>query len=355
MVTDEARWMSKRVVLTVSGVVAADIREQIASGKRPRADYLELARSFDADLLDYAAARMIAGRTGKVLEKLGGANLVLVYACWKVRKRYQAIVTDGEQIGLPLATLLKFTPGARPRHLMIVHVISEPKKTVFLDWLGVQSAIDRFITYSRSQQRFIEDRWKLSRNRVLWTPFMVDHEFFAPNRVTPNPTARRQICAVGLERRDYETLLQAVKDLDVHLVIAAASPWSKRKEGVATRAIPSNVTVRKFTQYELRQLYVDSCFMVMPLENVKFQAGVTAILECLAMGKPVICSRVPGQTDVVVEGENGRYVPPGDSSTLNSEIRLLLSRPQEAARLDANGRNLVESKMNLDLYVQRLT
>jgi hypothetical protein len=36
--------------------------------------------------------------------------------------------------------------------------------------------------------------------------------------------------------------------------------------------------VRKFTQYELRQLYADSCFMVMPLENVKFQAGVTAIL-----------------------------------------------------------------------------
>jgi glycosyltransferase involved in cell wall biosynthesis len=347
--------MSKRVVLTVSGIIAADIREQIASGKRPRADYLELARGFDADLLDYAAARTIAGRTGAVLEKLGGANLALAYACWKVRKSYQAIVTDGEQIGLPLAVLLKLTPGARPRHLMIVHVISEPKKTFFLDWLGVQSAIDRFITYSRWQQRFIEDRWKLGRDRVLWTPFMVDQEFFTPKRVMPGSSARPQICAVGLERRDYETLLQAVEDLDVHVVIAAASPWSKREEGVRTRTVPSNVTVRKFTQYELRQLYADSCFMVMPLENVKFQAGVTAILECLAMGKPVICSRVPGQTDVVVEGENGRYVPPEDPSTLSSEIRQLLSRPQEAVRLGANGRNLVESKMNLDLYVQRLT
>jgi len=347
--------MSKRVVLTVSGVIAADIREQIASGKRPKADYLELARSFDADLLDYTAARTLAGRMGTVLEKLGGPNLVLAYACWKVRKNYQAIVTDGEQIGLPLAVLLKLTPGARPRHLMIVHVISEPKKTLFLDWLGVQSAIDRFITYSRWQQRFIQDRWKLARNRVLWTPFMVDQEFFAPERVTPSSSARPQICAVGLERRDYETLLEAVKDLDVHVVIAAASPWSKRKEGVATRTIPSNVTVRKFTQYELRQLYADSSFMVMPLENVKFQAGVTAILESLAMGKAVICSRVPGQTDVVIDGENGRYVPPGDPSGLSAEIRGLLSRPEEASRFGANGRKLVESQMNLDLYVQRLT
>jgi glycosyltransferase involved in cell wall biosynthesis len=347
--------MSKRVVLTVSGVIASDIREQIANGVRPRADYLELARSFDADLVDYAAARTIAGRTGAVIEKLGGPNLVLAYACWKVRKSYQAIVTDGEQVGLPLAALFKLTPGARPRHLMIVHVISEPKKTVFLDWLGVQSAIDRFITYSRWQQRFIEDRWKLGRNRVLWTPFMVDHEFFAPKRVTPNSSARPQVCAVGLERRDYETLLQAVKDIDVHLVIAAASPWSKREEGVATRTIPSNVTVRKFTQYELRQLYADSSFMIMSLENVNFQAGVTAILECLAMGKAVICSRVPGQTDVVVEGENGRYVPAGDQSTLATEIRRLLSRPDETVRLGANGRKLVERQMNLDIYVRRLT
>jgi glycosyltransferase involved in cell wall biosynthesis len=346
--------MSKRVVLTVSGVIAADIREQIASGKRPRADYLELARGLNADLLDYASARTMAGRIGTVLEKLGGPNLVLAYACWKIRKSCQAIVTDGEQVGLPLAALLKLTPGTRPRHLMIVHVISEPKKMVFLDWLGVQSAIDRFITYSRWQQRFIVDRWKLSHDRVLWTAFMVDHEFFAPERVTPNSSARPQICAVGLERRDYETLLRAVEDRDVHVVIAAASPWSKRNEGVAARTIPSNVTVRRFTQYELRQLYADSCFMVMPLEDVKFQAGVTAILECLAMGKAVICSRVPGQTDVVVEGENGRYVPPGDPSTLTTEIRRLLSRPEEAVRLGANGRKLVECQMNLDHYVQRL-
>src|ERR1700747_354971 len=157
--------MSKRVVLTVSGFIVADIREQIASGRRPRADYLELARSFNADLLDYAAARTIAGRTGALLEKFGGPNLVLAYACWKIRKNYLAIVTDGEQVGLPLATLLKLTPGTRPRHLMIVHVISEPKKVVFLDWLGVQSVIDRFITYSRWQQRFIVDRWKLSTDR----------------------------------------------------------------------------------------------------------------------------------------------------------------------------------------------
>src|SRR5688572_420816 len=108
---DEARSSRKRVVLTVSGVIAPEISQQIAKGQRPKADYLELARSFNADLIDYTAARMIAGRTGRMLEKLGGPNLVLAYACWKIRKSCEAIVTDGEQIGLPLAAFFKITPG----------------------------------------------------------------------------------------------------------------------------------------------------------------------------------------------------------------------------------------------------
>jgi hypothetical protein len=47
-------------------------------------------------------------------------------------------------------------------------------------------------------------------------------------------------------------------------------------------------------------------------------------------------------------------VPPGDPSTLSTEIRRLLSSPEVAVRLGANGRNLVECQMNLDLYAQRL-
>jgi hypothetical protein len=48
-------------------------------------------------------------------------------------------------------------------------------------------------------------------------------------------------------------------------------------------------------------------------------------------------------------------VPSGDSVTLRVEISRLLSEPEEAARLGANGRKLIETEMNLDLYAQRLT
>jgi glycosyltransferase involved in cell wall biosynthesis len=346
--------MNASVLLTVSGTIPPDISQRIACGERPRADYLELARGFGADLIDYQRARKVVGVGAALLERIGGADLVLAYACFKLRRRYKAIVTDGEQIGLPLAAMLKLAPGPRPRHVMIVHIISVPKKQFFLDKLGVQSHIDRFLVYSSWQKQFIERRWSLPAERVRFTPFMVDHTFFSPEQVKPTPRPQPQICAVGLERRDYPTLLKAVGGLDAHVVIAAASPWSKRSDSTAGQHIPGNVTVRTFTQYELRQLYADSRFLVMPLENVEFQAGVTAILEAMAMERAVVCSRTPGQTDVVVDGENGRYVPSGDAAALRAAIVDLLQRPDEAARLGRGGRQLVEGEMSLDHYVDRL-
>ena len=97
------------------------------------------------------------------------------------------------------------------------------------------------------------------------------------------------------------------------------------------QSIPTNVTVRKFTQYDLRRLFADSRFLVMPLEAVNFQACITAMLEALLMSKAV-CSRIPGQTHVIVEGENGRYMTSGDASALRAEIARLLAEPEEAER-----------------------
>jgi glycosyltransferase involved in cell wall biosynthesis len=149
-------------------------------------------------------------------------------------------------------------------------------------------------------------------------------------------------------------LLQAVDGLDVQVIIAAASPWSKRSDSTKGQQIPDNVSVRQFDQHELRQVYADSRFLVMPLEPADFQAGVTAILEAMAMGKAVICSQTRGQTDVIVDGENGLYVPVGDPAALRDAIQRLLADPEEAIRLGANGRRLVEREMNLDAYVARL-
>ena len=350
------------VLLTVSGEIAPDIQGQIARKERPQADYFAMAQAFQADLLDYRAARDKAGWFGRFLKRLGGPNLLLAWVCFTQRRRYRVIFTDGEQIGLPLAFFLKFFGGrARPRHLMIVHILSVGKKMALLDFLGLQSHVDIFFTYSTWQKTFIQNRWHLPPERVVFTPFMVDADFYDPkvqiDRCNPpsgGGQTRPMICAVGLEARDYPTLIAAARGLDVEVVIAAGSLWSKRANTVEGQAIPENVRVGRFSYDELRCLYAQSEFMVVPLYKVNFQAGVTAILEMMSMGKAVICSRTPGQSDVVVEGETGLYVQPGHPEALRTAILDLLARPEEAKRMGAQARKLILNEMSLECYVNRL-
>jgi glycosyltransferase involved in cell wall biosynthesis len=348
------------VLLTVSGTIQPDIEAKIAAGQRPVADYIAMAKRFNADLIDFARARQTAGWFGRLLEKILGPAMMLVWVCFRLRKQYRLIFTDGEQIGIPLAFLLKFLNfGPRPKHFMIGHILSVDKKMFFFDWFGVQSRIDRFFVYSTYQKTFIESRWKVPAERVIVTPFMVDHQFFKPELArSGNPLGLKDgrpiICSVGLEFRDYATLIQAVKGLDVKVVIAAASPWSKRQDKTQQMQIPENIIVKKFTQFDLRDLYAASEFMVMPLYPVKFQAGVTAILEAMAMEKAVICSRTPGQTDVIVEGKNGLYVPPEDVDALRQAISGLLKEPQRAQCYGEAGRQTVLESMSLEKYVERL-
>jgi glycosyltransferase involved in cell wall biosynthesis len=354
-----------RVLLTVSGTIPEDVAGQVARGERPLPDYAAMAAEFGADVLDYALAEKAGGLVGRLLGRVAGKNAQIAWATFSLRHQYRTLFSDGEQVGIPLALLMKLAHpfGARPRHVMIGHILSTPQKTPFFDYLQLQTHVDTFLVYATWQQQFIRERWRLPAERVVFSPFMVDAGFFAPARAAETPlrlppgvaeSGEPLICAVGLEFRDYPTLLEAVRGLPVQVVVAAASPWSQRTDSTAGQEIPPNVHVDRFTQAELRALYAESAFVVMPLYDVEFQAGVTAILEAMAMEKAVVCSRTPGQTDVVVEGETGLYVEPEKPDALRGAIAFLLEHPEVAAQMGAAGRQRIVDEMDLDNYVRRL-
>jgi glycosyltransferase involved in cell wall biosynthesis len=141
----------------------------------------------------------------------------------------------------------------------------------------------------------------------------------------------------------------------VEVCLAAASPWSKRRNETAGSVLPPNVTARAYSYRELRDLYASSCFVVVPLYENDFQAGVTTILEAMAMGKAVVVSKTSGQQDVIEHGVNGLYVPPGDAAALRRAITDLLDHPDKAARLGSNARRTIESAMSLDQWVDRVS
>jgi len=248
--------------------------------------------------------------------------------------------------------LMRWLGSGGARHAMIVHIVSVPKKQWLIRLTRAARAIDRWIVYSSAQADFVRQRIGVPADRVVLTPFMVDTDFFTP--VEPPTTGRPTICSAGLERRDYSTLVRAVDGLDVDVVIAAASPWSRQRDSSGDVALPANVTIERLTLDQLRDLYARSRLVVMPLVDVEFQAGITTILEAMAMGRTVVCTRTSGQTDTILDGATGVYVPPGDADALRATIQRLLASPDECRALGAAARVWAVEHADIDRYAERL-
>ncbi len=339
-----------RVLMTVSGVIPANIAAQVADGRRPRVDYLELAAKIGADLIDYGDAERARSWVMRRVVRVAGPDVGLAWACYRRRHYYDVILTDGEQIGLPLACLGRFSSGSHSaRHVMIVHIMSVRKKALLFRTARLRNRIDAWIVYSTAQRRFATNELHVQPERVVLQPFMVDTQFFAPKAQRAERN-RPLICTAGLECRDYPTLLKAVDGLDADVVIAAASPWSKRSSGLENVDLPSNVTVVRLDLAQLKALYDESTLVVMPLQPVDFQAGITTILEAMSMGRAVVCTRTAGQTDALIDGETGIYVPVSDAPAMRTAIERALADPIATASVGDAARRWVQAHADVDLY-----
>lgn len=358
-------------------VVSANLPHGIpVQGDGPKKDYAAIAERLGADLLDWSAAR--GSLMLRLLCAVVGVSVVQAFLAFSRRRDYDVILTDGEHIGIPLALLLKVAQS-RKAHVTIGHRLSTSKKRPFFKRLRVQSHMSAVVLHSKFQYDLAIEQLGFSREQLALLPYQVDPDFWRPMDVPEE----RLVTSAGLEYRDYPTLFQAVDGLDAQLVVAAASLWSKRRNTALDAPQPANVTVGSFNYHELRNLFARAAIVAVPVDDVDFQAGVTTILEAMAMGKAVIVTHTYGQTDVIhdrrlvtrgnesrdrpvsllhdfAEEEgvplepNGFYVPPKDPEALQRAIAFLLDNPEHRKRLGEAGRRAVEQLMTVDQFAERI-
>jgi glycosyltransferase involved in cell wall biosynthesis len=71
--------------------------------------------------------------------------------------------------------------------------------------------------------------------------------------------------------------------------------------------------------------------------------GLT-VLEAMASGTPVVCSRIGGLPEVVEDGETGFLVTPGDVDELHDRLATLLADRSLAARMGRAARDAALSR-----------
>jgi len=77
------------------------------------------------------------------------------------------------------------------------------------------------------------------------------------------------------------------------------------------------------------------------------------VLEAMAVGRPIVASQVEGIAEILVPGETGALVSPGDPAALAAVLTSLLGDPVERARL-ATGARADAARFDLRAYVRSL-
>ncbi|MDP1676616.1 MAG: glycosyltransferase family 4 protein [Bacteroidota bacterium] len=278
-------------------------------------------------------------------------NIAQVMEAFIIKKKYDGIISWAENLGIPLAILLKLT-GSHIPHFGIFSWISKPKKAILLK--RVHSEFERIFLMSSRQRDHAIHQLKIPENKVQLLRWPVDQNFWRPMNFESD-----MICAVGREMRDYGTLIRAIEGLDIRCHIAAGGITTNKKDAWMKdvqnlEKIPSNITIGKKTFSELRELYARSRFVVIPLFPTETDNGTTSILEAMAMGKAVICSKVDGQADVIEDGVNGMFVPPLDSKALREAIMYLWNNLEIADKMGREGRKFIEQNHSFDSFVKNV-
>ncbi len=351
-----------RVALVVTShretLSCAEHERLAAADERPRKDYVVLSKLLDADVIDNHFMRE---RAHPLARALSTRNMVAgqVAEVWLRRHRYAHILAWADRLGLPLATLFKLTRSRRDL-VMVSTWATRPRKAVFFKPLRVDSHLARI--FARSwQAELMAERLGVPREKLQVEPRGVDELFWRP---LPEVKVEHLLSSVGWEARDYRTLIEAVRPLDVKAELAVGAiakplltdtsgPVARSLEEIAGAGLPSNVTLTQRKPKELRALYARSKFVVITVKDVEFDAGVTATTEALAMGKPVVASRTPGLRDLFTHGEHGLYVAPGDVADLRKAIEHLLAHPEEVERMGQAARARVLREHRLDDCMRR--
>ena len=78
------------------------------------------------------------------------------------------------------------------------------------------------------------------------------------------------------------------------------------------------------------------------------------LLEAALLGKTAICSNIPGNNEVVVDGVTGLLFPPGDPAALAERIDRLLSDRGVRSRMARSARERAEKEFTIEAMTERI-
>ncbi len=164
------------------------------------------------------------------------------------------------------------------------------------------------------------------------------------------------ICMVGHFRREkgHDIFLNAVKEVKKSIrqikaiIVGGGLVLEKYKSFCKANDIFENVLFAGAVNDVDR--YISICDIAcVPSSTEGFS---NALLEEMALGKPVIATAVGGNVEAVVDGENGLLIPPFNHKKLAEGILYLFNNPSLRQKMGKKSRERVEILFSLDNMIK---
>lgn len=209
---------------------------------------------------------------------------------------------------------------------------------------------DRLVFFS---QKLVDDSLasrKVSRDRLVLGHWGADLSFY--DGIKPRGNTHGHFISTGKELRDMPTLISAFdaegERLDIYVGRRAGGVDYEKVIGECQ--VGDNVKVHFLNggnvTYDLSVLVARSSCVVICCKETNYTVGLTTLVEALALGLPVICSRNPNMPIDVGEEGCGISVPYYDVEGWRRAIRRIADHPDEAREMGRRGRALAERLFN---------
>lgn len=280
-----------------------------------------------------------------------------LYTAWQVltcREHIDAVYATHYK-GLELLILLRAIGIFRKPIVVWHHQPIVTPKSKLREWGGrlFYRGMDRLIFFS---QKLVDDSLhspKANPKRMVVGHWGADLDFYDRMR-NQEKDARFVFIATGKEQRDQHTLIEAFNRTGLPLKLYIGinpdpTVPNPNLDAVRSYKPAANIDVREICgllPYEIALDVAKAQCVAICCKHTRYTAGLTTVVEALALGLPMVCSRNP-QIPIDFDREGcGISVEYGDVEGWQRATSYLASHPDEARRMGERGRQIAEERFN---------
>lgn len=258
-------------------------------------------------------------------------------AFWRLKRLVQSSSPDVVLSFLHQANFYgRLAARSRPDAAVVSGIrVADRRKSITLPDRWTSGRVDQYVGVSREVMRQHREWCGLAEDRCGWIPNGVD----LPAAIDETQRAADQLLFVGrlTDQKSPQTLLNALstvrqQGIQLQLKMVGNGPLLATLKQQSEQLGLENAVEFLGHRSDIPAIMQKATVLVLPSQ---WEGMPNVVLEAMANGLPVIASDVDGIRDVVVDGETGVLVAPGDSDAMAEAIVRAIGQP-ELRRILAN-------------------